>query len=69
MICDNLSKREWLAGMALQGILSSLSTDRAIDEVIRSQSHNFDTPDEIIAQFAVRISGVLLEELAKEPQP
>lgn len=51
-----LSKREWLAGMALQGILSNPQLDIATTKM------------EIIARDAGALADTLLLELSK-PQP
>lgn len=55
-----LSKREWFAGLAMQGMLAGFATETDIPH-----QHIPVT----IASFSVMCADALLAELAKEPAP
>jgi hypothetical protein len=55
LIPAGLSKREWFAGLAMQGFVTSLGS-------------SLTTTHEMIAEWSVDVADKLIAELAKEPK-
>ena len=55
--CSGLTKREYFAGLAMQGILANNAANR-----------DYDGAEEQMARWAIYNADALLEELSKEPE-
>ena len=58
---DGLTKREYFAGLALQGIMSNQSL------MNMGTSYGDHLVDAVAAEYATRMADLLLEQLEKQP--
>lgn len=63
-----LTKREWFAGLAMQGILTTLSSDKANDAFMLGAKASNRTPEQAMAAVAVMQADALIAELERKEE-
>lgn len=70
-IYEGLSKREYFAAMAMQGMLQNQKITDSADEFVKDEENNeryaYDFGKDLLAHFAAQMADALITELNKQP--